>query len=257
MDNPIRLHWLDPRNPRQPFPAAQLAMRDPNGLLAIGGDLSVTRLLRAYSQGIFPWYNPDEPILWWCPDPRAVLIPSQLHVSRSFGRRLRKLDYAVTLNAAFGAVLENCAAPRTRGFGARRSGAAHGTWLGPEMKQAYQELHERGHAQSLEVWQHGALVGGIYGVSLGRVFYGESMFSRVDDSSKIALYYLCRQLEAWNYPLMDCQIASPHLASLGAVELPRPDFLHRLHDAVEAKGHPGRWRFEISVPAAHEHLAGP
>lgn len=257
MDNPIRLHWLDPRNPRQPFPPAHLAMRDPNGLLAIGGDLSVTRLLRAYSEGIFPWYNPDEPILWWCPDPRAVLIPSQFHLSRSLARRLRKRDYAVTLNAAFGTVLERCAAPRMRGPRAKPGGSAHGTWLGLEMKQAYEELQLRGHAQSLEVWQRGELVGGIYGVSLGRVFYGESMFSAMPDGSKIALYYLCRQLEAWNYDLLDCQIASPHLATLGAVELARPEFLQRLHAATAAPGRDGRWRMEIDVPAAAEHLPAP
>lgn len=234
MDNPIRLHWLDPRNPHQPFPAAQLAMRDPNGLLAIGGDLSVTRLLHAYAQGIFPWYNPDEPILWWCPDPRAVLIPSQFHVSSSLARRLRKCDYAVSLNAAFGAVLEHCAAPRTRGAGARPSGSAHGTWLGPEMKLAYQELHERGHAQSLEVWQHGALVGGIYGVSLGRVFFGESMFTRETDASKVALARLVAECLRHEVPLIDCQMPSPHLTSLGSRNLPRPEFeawLARLVDA--------------------------
>lgn len=248
MDNPIRLHWLDPRNPRQPFPAAQMAMRDPNGLLAIGGDLSVTRLLRAYSQGIFPWYNPDEPILWWCPDPRTVLIPAQFHASRSLSRRLRKHDYAVTLNRAFSAVLDLCAAPRVH---------SRGTWLGPEMKRAYQELHERGHAQSLEVWQHGELAGGIYGVSLGRAFFGESMFSAAPDGSKIALYYLCRQLAAWSFELMDCQIASPHLASLGAMQLPRTEFLHRLQGAVAAPERSGRWQFEIDVPAASAHWSAP
>jgi leucyl/phenylalanyl-tRNA--protein transferase len=244
MDNPIRLHWLDPRNPRQPFPDATQAMRDPNGLLAIGGDLSATRLLGAYAKGIFPWYNPDEPILWWCPDPRAVLVPARLHVSRSLARRLRKPDYAVTLIRAFPAVLESCSAPRTRG---------RGTWLGSEMKQAYQDLHERGHAQSIEVWQRGELAGGLYGVSLGRAFYGESMFSRADDGSKIALYWLCRQLRAWDFELMDCQISSPHLATLGAVELPREEFLARLRGAVAQPGPTGRWRFDIDVPAPGEH----
>jgi len=245
MDNPIRLHWLDPRNPRQPFPPASQAMRDPNGLLAIGGDLSATRLLSAYAQGIFPWYNPDEPILWWCPDPRAVLFPAELHVSRSLARRLRRNDYAITLNRAFPAVLEACSGPRARG---------RGTWLGPEMKQAYQDLHERGHAQSVEVWQGRELAGGLYGVSLGRAFYGESMFSRIDDGSKIALYYLCRQLRAWDFELMDCQISSPHLATLGAVEIPREQFLGRLRAAVAQPAPTGRWRFELDVPAAPEHL---
>ena len=245
MDNPIRLHWLDPRNPRQPFPPPQMAMRDPNGLLAIGGDLSATRLVVAYAHGIFPWYNPDEPILWWCPDPRAVLFPAELHVSRSLARHLRKRDVAVTLDTAFAQVLEACAAPRARG---------RGTWLGAEMKHAYQDLHERGHAHSIEVWRHGRLVGGLYGVALGRVFYGESMFSRVDDGSKMAMVYLCRQLQAWHFELMDCQIASAHLASLGAVEIPRERFLAILRAATAAPGRTGRWRFDIDVPAAAEHL---
>jgi len=245
MDNPIRLHWLDPRNPRQPFPSPNQAMRDPNGLLAIGGDLSATRLLSAYAQGIFPWYNPDEPILWWCPDPRAVLLPGQFHVSRSLARRLRKADYAVTLNHCFGAVLEACGAPRARG---------RGTWLGPEMKRAYQDLHERGHAQSVEIWQRHELVGGVYGVSLGRAFFGESMFSGIDDGSKIALHYLCRQLRAWDFGLMDCQISSPHLATLGAAELPREQFLALLRSAVAQPAPARRWRFELDVPALAEHL---
>lgn len=256
MDNPIRLHWLDPRNPRQPFPPAQLAMRDPNGLLAIGGDLSVARLVGAYAQGIFPWYNPDEPILWWCPDPRAVLVPSQFHVSRSLARRLRRRQFAVTLDRDFAAVLEACSAPRWRG---RRPGsfdpdkAPGRTWLGSDMKQAYVALHQRGHAHSIEVWRQGVLVGGIYGVALGRVFYGESMFSSVDDGSKIALYYLCRQLTAWDFALLDCQIASQHLATLGATDIPRERFLALLHEAVGHKG-PARWQFDIDVPAAAEHL---
>lgn len=244
MDNPIRLHWLDPRNPRQAFPPASLAMRDPNGLLAIGGDLSVARLVNAYQQGIFPWYNPDEPILWWCPDPRAVLAPSQFHVSRSLARRLRRRDFAVSLDRAFAAVLEACSAPRERG---------RGTWLGAEMKHAYQALHQRGHAHSVEVWHHGRLVGGVYGVGIGRMFYGESMFSGMDDGSKIAMHYLCRQLAAWRFPLLDCQVASPHLATLGATELPRERFLALLRDAVAQDG-PARWQLEIDVPAAAEHL---
>jgi len=245
MDNPIRLHWLDPRNPRQPFPPASQAMRDPNGLLAIGGDLSATRLLGAYAQGVFPWYNPDEPILWWCPDPRAVLFPADFHVSRSLARRLRHNDYAITVNRAFPAVLEACSGPRARG---------RGTWLGPEMKRAYQDLHERGHAQSIEVWQGRELAGGLYGVSLGRAFYGESMFSRIDDGSKIALHYLCRQLRAWDFELMDCQISSPHLATLGAVEIPREQFLGRLRAAVAQPAPTGRWRFDVEVPEPKEHL---
>lgn len=252
MDNPIRLHWLDPRNPRQPFPSPALAMRDPNGLLAIGGDLSATRLLAAYAQGIFPWYNPDEPILWWCPDPRAVLAPSQLHVSRSLARRLRKGGFAVTLDRAFAAVLEACSGPRhRRGPPEPASGR---TWLGAEMKAAYQDLHERGHAHSVEIWQDGELAGGIYGVSLGTAFFGESMFSHRDDGSKLAMAYLCRQLVAWNFGMLDCQVASKHLASLGAAELSRADFLSQLRDAVAQPSRTGRWRFTIEVPADPAHL---
>ena len=255
MDNPIRLHWLDPRNPRQPFPPAQLAMRDPNGLLAIGGDLSITRLLNAYSQGIFPWYNPDEPILWWCPDPRAFLAPSQFHVSRSLARRLRRKDYAVSLNRAFPHVIAACSAPRWRGRppDLPNPNASPRTWLGAEMKQAYQALHDHGHAHSVEVWRDHELMGGLYGVALGRVFYGESMFSRADDGSKIAMHYLCRQLAAWDFALMDCQIASPHLASLGGTELPREDLVKRVREAVAHNG-PARWQFEIDVPASPDHL---
>lgn len=245
MDNPIRLHWLDPRNPRQPFPPASQALRDPNGLLAIGGDLSLTRLLRAYSQGIFPWFNPDEPILWWCPDPRAVLVPADLHVSRSLAKRARKSDYAVTMNRAFGEVLDACAAPRAR---------ARGTWLGPEMKQAYAELQRHGFCQSVEVWQHGRLAGGLYGVSIGRAFFGESMFSRIDDGSKLALFWLCRQLSAWRFELIDCQISSPHLLSMGASEWPRERFLAVLAQAAAAPGRTGAWSFDLPAPAPREHL---
>ncbi|MGH8457191.1 MAG: leucyl/phenylalanyl-tRNA--protein transferase, partial [Stenotrophobium sp.] len=187
MDNPIRLHWLDPRDPNQPFPPTHLAMRDPSGLLAIGGDLSSTRLLRAYAQGIFPWYNPDEPILWWCPDPRAVLRPENLRITRSLSKSIRRADYAVTLDRAFVQVIEACA-------GTRRG--SRGTWLGADMKAAYTRLHEQGHCHSVEVWREGALIGGLYGLSLGRAFFGESMFSRADDASKIALHYLCTQLRA-------------------------------------------------------------
>jgi len=245
MDNPVRLHWLDPRDPQQAFPDPRLAMRDPNGLLAIGGDLSSARLLRAYAQGIFPWFNPDEPILWWSPDPRAVLEPRRFHTSRSLAQRLRKQDFALTMNHAFRDVLEACAAPRAR---------SRGTWLSPEMKQAYFQLHAQATAQSVEVWQHGRLAGGVYGVSIGRMFFGESMFSRIEDGSKIALHYLCRQLAVWNYELLDCQVSSPHLTTLGAVELPREEFLARLRGALVGGAAPTRWNFEIEVPNDAAHL---
>lgn len=245
MDNPIRLHWLDPRDPHQPFPPAHRAMRDPNGLLAIGGDLSVPRLIRAYSNGIFPWFNPNEPILWWCPDPRAVLAPAEFHVSHSLAKRLRKADFAVTLDLAFAEVLEGCSDP---GQG------RNDTWLGPAMKQAYCELHELGFAHSVEVWQQGELMGGLYGVSLGGAFFGESMFSRASDTSKIALAMLCRQLAEWRFSMIDCQIASSHLGRLGAHEISRERFLTELRRVVGCGGRTGLWRFEIPVPAAKAHL---
>ncbi len=245
MDSPVRLHWLDPRHPLQPFPPVHLAMREPNGLLAIGGDLSLTRLLRAYAQGIFPWYNPDEPILWWCPDPRAVLVPDRLHVSRSLHRTIRRADYAVTLDRAFEAVLDGCAAPR-RG--------SQGTWLGGDMRRAYRQLHAHGHAHSVEVWRAGTLIGGLYGVVSGRVFFGESMFSAATDGSKLAMFWLCRQLQAWHFSLIDCQVKSPHLDRLGAMEMPRETFLRELALSRERPHPPGIWRFGIEVPSSPEHL---
>lgn len=245
MDNPIRLHWLDPRNPGQPFPPVHLAMRDPNGLLAIGGDLSAQRLLKAYAQGIFPWFNPDEPILWWCPDPRAVLLPAELSVSHSLRKSLRRNDYAVTLDRGFVDVLEACSAVRAK---------SRGTWLGEDMKHAYFDLHLSGYAHSVEVWREGRLIGGLYGIALGRVFFGESMFTRESDASKIALYWLCQQLLAWNFEMIDCQISSAHLLSLGAQELPREQFLARLRPAVSRAGNPGTWDFDIPVPTDPRQL---
>lgn len=247
MDNPVRLHWLDPRDPNQPFPPPQRAMRDPNGLLAIGGDLSVNRLLRAYSAGIFPWYNPSEPILWWCPDPRAVLEPNAFHASHSLEKRVRKADYAVTLDRAFPEVLDGCTTSR-RG--------SQGTWLGPDMKRAYRELFAAGHAHSVEVWRGGKLVGGLYGVALGRTFFGESMFSVETDSSKLALYWLSRQLAVWAFDQIDCQIASEHLRTLGAVEVPRDRFLARLRASQQHPSRPGPWRFDLDVPDSAEHRLG-
>jgi leucyl/phenylalanyl-tRNA--protein transferase len=245
MDNPIRLHWLDPRDPHQSFPPPHLAMRDPNGLLAIGGDLAIPRLLRAYSQGIFPWYNPDEPILWWCPDPRSVLRPDGLLISRSLRKNIRRADYAATLDSAFSKVLDGCAGLRSK---------SRGTWLGSDMRAAYMELHRQGHAHSVEIWRNGELVGGLYGVAVGRMFFGESMFARVTDASKIALYYLCEQLRAWNFDLIDCQISSAHLVTLGAQEVDREDFLVRLAAAVRRPGYVTRWAFDIPTPVLAQHL---
>ncbi|NGY06795.1 leucyl/phenylalanyl-tRNA--protein transferase [Solimonas terrae] len=244
MESPIRLHWLDPRNPHQPFPPVHLAMRDPNGLLAIGGDLSPTRLVRAYRQGIFPWYNPDEPVLWWCPDPRTVLFPSEIHISHSLGKTIRRGNYALSFDRAFESVLEACSAER---------GRSRGTWLGEDMRHAYLELFRRGHAHSVEVWRDGALIGGLYGVTLGRVFFGESMFSRASDASKLALYWLCRQLQSWNFEMIDCQVSSAHLLSLGAQEMRREPFLKLLAVAVEPAPPNRSWTFDVGAPADTRH----
>ncbi len=245
--SPLRLHWLDPRNPRESFPDVDQALRDPNGLLAIGGDLSVARLLQAYRKGIFPWFNPDEPILWWSPDPRAVFYPDAVRVHRSLRQSLRRADYAVTLDRAFPQVIDAC--------GQGRHG---GTWLGGAMQHAYLELFRRGYAHSVEVWREGALIGGLYGVSLGRVFFGESMFSRASDASKIALVWLSRQLEAWGFELIDCQIGSPHLDRLGAQYLPRQEFKSLLNSAIDGPLETsGSWHFDIPLPPSAQHGPGP
>lgn len=245
---PNRLHWLDPDNPDEPFPDVAQALTEPNGLLAIGGDLSPRRLLNAYRNGVFPWYNPDEPILWWSPDPRTVFLPDQIHVSRSLRRRLLSRDYAVTVDQAFDAVTDLCAAPRR---------SQRGTWLGPEMRQAFRDLHALGHAHSVEVWRRHGLIGGLYGLAIGRVFFGESMFSREPDGSKIALAYLARQLAAWGFKLLDGQVGSPHLYRMGAIDLPRSAFCRILQHHIVAAPASGGWRFDIPVPNDVMHLPGP
>jgi leucyl/phenylalanyl-tRNA--protein transferase len=217
------------------FPPVDLA--SPEGLLAIGGDLRAERLLEAYRHGIFPWYNPGQPILWWSPDPRAVLFPAKLRVSRSLGKTLRRKKFEVTLDTAFRDVMQHCAEPRN-------DRPDHGTWITPEMIEAYCVLHERGLAHSVESWLDGKLVGGLYGVALGSAFFGESMFSRETDASKVAFVQLVRQLERWGFALVDCQLPSAHLSSLGAEEIRRREFLERLEQALQQPGRPGHWRFE-------------
>jgi leucyl/phenylalanyl-tRNA--protein transferase len=210
-----------------PFPSVDRALRSPNGLLAAGGNLSVPRLLAAYRSGIFPWFNPGEPILWWCPDPRMVLIPGELRVSRSLAKVLRNRRFEVRCDTAFEQVMKGCAAPRTKNH------AGHpGTWIGEDMIKAYCMLHQQGHAHSIETWLDGKLVGGLYGISIGRMFYGESMFSDVSNASKIALAHLARQLERWGFGMIDCQMSTPHLASLGAREIPRSEFIARLQELI-------------------------
>lgn len=243
---------LKPESTDLRFPPVELA--SPEGLLAVGGDLRAERLLEAYRHGIFPWYNPDQPILWWSPDPRAVLFPSTLRVSRSLGKTLRQKKFEVTLDKAFREVIFSCAQPRCTGkykcrerqdAGSDRSERiGHGTWITPEMIEAYCVLHERGLAHSVESWMDGKLVGGLYGVALGGVFFGESMFSREADASKVAFVHLVRQLEHWSFDLVDCQLPSAHLSSLGAQEIRRNDFMERLERALQQHGHSGHWRFE-------------
>lgn len=224
--------WL---HPGDAFPSVTRALHDPNGLLAAGGELSAPRLLDAYRHGIFPWFNPGEPILWWSPDPRMVLFPAELKVSRSLRKTLKKQDYEVRVDSAFCAVMQACAAPRA---------GAGGTWISEEMVAAYSALHENGFAHSVETWRNGELIGGLYGVALGRMFYGESMFSRATDASKIAFVHLVKQLERWGFGMIDCQMKTAHLATLGAREIPRAAFVQGLSQLIELPHQPGRWQFD-------------
>lgn len=221
--------WLPP----EPlFPPVELALAEPNGLLAAGGDLSPERILVAYRHGIFPWYSAGEPILWWSPNPRMVLFPAELRVSRSLAKRLRRRDHVVRADTAFQAVMEGCAAPRTD---------QAGTWISPPMMEAYTALHAIGYAHSVETWMAGELVGGLYGVAIGRVFYGESMFTRVPNASKVAFVHLVRQLDLWGFGLIDCQMRTAHLASLGAREISRPNFTSRLRELLNYPNVPAPW----------------
>lgn len=223
------------------FPDPELAMDDPNGLLCIGGDLSAERLLAAYERGIFPWYSDGQPILWWTPNPRAVLFPDELKISRSLRKTLRKGEFEVTLDNAFSAVIDGCATPRDDGLG---------TWITREMKRAYETLHDEGYAHSVECWYQGELVGGLYGVALGGVFYGESMFSRMSDASKVAFVHLVQQLKYWNFAVIDCQVGSAHLFSLGAREIGRESFMVLLQQHRHEQGHIGHWQLLDTIKQA-------
>ncbi|MDD2760887.1 MAG: leucyl/phenylalanyl-tRNA--protein transferase [Methylomonas sp.] len=211
----MQLTVLDPFNPGQPFPPLDQALSEPNGLIAVGGCLSPRRIVDAYRHGIFPWFNPGEPILWWSPDPRLVLFPAHLKISRSLAKTLRKQAFEIRYDFAFSEVIAACAAPRR---------AEGGTWITRDMKNAYRSLHEQGIAHSFEAWQDGRLVGGLYGIGIGRVFFGESMFHRATDASKVVFVHLVRQLTDWGYALIDCQVSSGHLLTLGAEEIPRKVF---------------------------------
>ncbi|MHC9062661.1 leucyl/phenylalanyl-tRNA--protein transferase [Nitrospira sp. CMX1] len=217
------------------FPPVEQAT--PEGLLAVGGDLRPERLLEAYRHGIFPWYNEGDPILWWSPDPRAVLFPSKLHIPRSLKKRLRSNVFTVTLDTCFRQVMEQCAGPRPQY-------PDGGTWITGDMLDAYTGLHELGYAHSVESWQEGRLVGGVYGVAIGGAFFAESMFTRVDDASKVAFVRLVRQLQLLNFRLIDCQQSSPHVMRFGAKEIPRSDFMHQLIAALMLPDRRGQWEFD-------------
>jgi leucyl/phenylalanyl-tRNA--protein transferase len=231
------LNVLSPN--RIAFPPAEAALKSPNGLLAVGGELTPEWLMTAYANGVFPWFEDDaSPILWWCPDPRAVLMPDQLRVTRSLAKRIRNAGFRVTLDDAFADVLVGCAQPRTY---------SEDTWITHSMIDAYLELHAMGYAHSVEVWLDDVLVGGLYGVSLGRMFFGESMFANERDASKVAIFYLTRQLQAWNFELIDCQIMNDHLASLGVTTLPRRVFLERMAHNPQVPSRVGKWCLDLQL----------
>ena len=226
----MMIPWLEPDTP---FPPLETSLGEPNGLIAIGGDLSPKRLLAAYQLGIFPWFSDDQPILWWSPDPRMVLFPDELKISRSLARRLRKPDYEMRFDTAFRDVIQACATITRK--------EQDGTWIVPEILEAYCLLHELGHAHSVETWMDGQLVGGIYGVAIGRMFYGESMFHRKTDASKLAFVHLVWHLKQNNFGMMDCQMKTSHLASLGAREISRSEFSLMLAKLVNYTQVPGKW----------------
>lgn len=234
----MQVQWLEPTDTSLTFPDASQALSEPNGLLAVGGDLSSARLLSAYRRGIFPWYEDGQPILWWSPDPRSVLFPQALKVSRSLRKSLRNRGWRFSLDTNFRSVMQACAAPRRY---------SDGTWITAQMIDGYCGLHTLGHAHSAEIWHGDELVGGLYGIAVGRIFCGESMFSRETDASKAALVLLTRHLEHWGFKLIDCQLNSPHLQRLGAEEMARDDYLGALDRWGEDGHSPGAWQVEQAV----------
>jgi leucyl/phenylalanyl-tRNA--protein transferase len=226
------LFWFSTQTYAQDFPPLDLALSEPDGLIAAGGDLGAERLLRAYRRGIFPWYSQGQPILWWSPDPRTVIAPDEVKTSRSLRKTMRRGSFGVTFDCDFAGVLEGCATVRRDGGG---------TWITDDMARAYLNLHQRGHAHSVECWQAGELVGGLYGVAIGLVFFGESMFSRRTDASKVAFVQLCQWLREWGYVLIDCQVHTQHLESLGAGSIPRKSFAVMLENACAVPPAAGAW----------------
>ena len=229
-----------------PFPPAELALQQPNGLLAAGADLSPARLLDAYAQGIFPWFGREDPLLWWSPDPRMVLYVRELRISRSLRRTIRSGRFHVTVDTAFPSVIEGCAEPRA---------GQDGTWITPEMHDAYCRLFEMGYAHSVEAWAGSRLTGGLYGVAIGRMFFGESMFSRQSDASKVAFVHMVAQFGRWGVPLIDCQMPTSHLASFGAREIPRSDFLDQVHELVRQPAPAAPWRLDQDLTVAASEIS--
>ena len=229
--------------PADPFPPVEQALDNPEGLLAAGGSLTTKRLVEAYRCGFFPWFNEGDPILWWSPDPRTILRPSRVHVSHSLKKRLKKGAYFVTFDRAFARVLDGCAAPRP---------GDNGTWLSTAMRRAYTSLHSAGLAHSIEVWMDGELAGAIYGVAIGRMFFGESMFARRTDASKIGIVTLAAQLDRWAFPLIDCQLETSHLISLGAEHVPRRRFVAEISRLVKEPA--PSWRLDGDLAGSVEHL---
>lgn len=227
-----KLYWIAADKYGDEFPPVEEALTDPDGLLAAGGELSLERLLTAYRNGIFPWYDESQPILWWSPNPRTILYPDQIHQSHSLKKSIRKSDLTITFDRAFEQVLRECAAPRSDD---------NGTWLLPEMIEAYVNLHKNNHAHSIECWHDDLLVGGIYGVSIGQVFFGESMFSRVSNASKICMIKLGELLQEWNYDLFDCQVQSDHLDRMGTKQISRDQFVQILDRSCKETPSENAW----------------
>lgn len=231
----LELYWIDPQQPADHFPDLRYALEEPNGLLAFGGDLSTERLIAAYERGIFPWYSKDEPILWWSPDPRSVIFPEDFKPSRSLKKTIKKRHFEVTMDTSFTQVIQKCSEPRSY---------SSDTWITEEMIEAYIRLHNLKIAHSVEVWKEKELVGGLYGVSLGKAFFGESMFSSVNDASKVALTYLIEQVKQWNFKLIDCQVSSDHMSSLGALDISRSEFMGLLSNMCSGKTRLSDWSIQ-------------
>ena len=235
----LNLPWLDPFDEHAPFPAPESALNDPEGLVAAGGDLSPARVMRAYHEGLFPWYEEGQPILWWSPNPRGVLYPKNFIAHKSLLRTLNNNRWRVSYNESFSDVMTACAEPRNN---------SRGTWITNDMLQAYTQLHKLKFAHSLEVWdESNSLIGGVYGISIGAIFFGESMFSRTTDASKVALLYLSAYLDTWGYEMIDTQLPSEHLTSLGGSEIPREQYLTALSQLTQKSHHPDAWEKEIPI----------